>query len=257
MHPPHCARPFASALLALAAFSAAAADTPPNADEKKPETPILDSAGIEALRAIREDIRAIREYLTETRRPPAPEGAARRNIRENREGVSEDRRPQFQAEMRQRVRNMLASREQEMDKRVDGYFNLETQEERNAYLDNVIDEMRTRMAGRRPDGAPPRGRGPNADANRPPRQPAAEGQSADDSPQANADSRPPRQPPSEARQNARIRERLDSSSPEQQARRQQFREALRERMQERGITPQRGGAPGGRGARGGGDRGGQ
>jgi hypothetical protein len=122
------------------------------------------------------------------------------------------------------------AREAEMQKRVDGYFALKTDAERDRYLDQVISEMQARMREFE-----------RMSTTRPAR------------PDSERRDRGPGTQPSEERRaemERRRAERADKTPPAQRAQRVEFMAAMRKRMTERGIQ-----MPGGmRGFGGGGGR---
>ncbi len=129
-----------------------------------------------------------------------------------------------------------------MDARIDKYFALPP-EEKTAYLDNMIDRMQEmRAAGeerRRERGAARGTTDPAAvaatDTGRPPR-PESTGTPGTTQPQECRG-------PGERFSPQRIKERIESTPPEDQAKRAEFFKAFRKRMEERGIQFPRG--PGG------------
>lgn len=119
-----------------------------------------------------------------------------------------------------------AAREAEMQKRVDGYFALQTDRERQQYIDKVIDEMQARMR--------------EFERNRPATRPTGVNGPRD----GNRDRRGPGTQPSEADRAERERrraQRADSTPPAQRAQRVEFMAAMRKRMTERGIQMPGGG----------------
>jgi hypothetical protein len=118
---------------------------------------------------------------------------------------------------RRRLRENLAPVVRQMHKRrMNRYFELPP-EERTAYLDELIDEMR------RHAGAGPGGSGPDRAGRRPARRSAEDG--------------PPPPGPPRGLTPERIKRHIESTSPEDRARFMQFHKAVRRRMEERGIEP--------------------
>ena len=137
-------------------------------------------------------------------------------------------------EQRRKLReNMRNAWEQQMDDRMKQFFEL-SPEKRTAYLDQMIDRMQQRMRDRgnrpdRPDGPRSRPAGGSARA-RP-----------DSTNRTNAAGNTPNGQRGSGRGRrrfdpSRMKDRIESTSPEQKARRAEFRKALRKRMEERGIT---------------------
>lgn len=123
------------------------------------------------------------------------------------------------------------ARRVEMEQRIDGYFALKTPQDRQKYLDKMIDEMEaqrkrweTERAQRQQQAGQtgPRDRGPT--------------------------SRPTTRPGDDKERQQRMMARMDSRPAARQAQMIEFRNAMTKRMQERGIqSPMRGfgGGPGG------------
>jgi pyruvate/2-oxoglutarate dehydrogenase complex dihydrolipoamide acyltransferase (E2) component len=117
------------------------------------------------------------------------------------------------------------AREAEMQKRVDGYFALQTAAERNRYLDKMIDEMQARM---------------REFQQRSTTRPAGDWQRGD----RRGDGPGPATQPNDARRAEREQRRnvrADTTPPAQRAQRVEFMAAMRKRMQERGIEMPNGG----------------
>jgi len=120
-------------------------------------------------------------------------------------------------------------REREERERTDAYFALPA-DQRDAYLDKIIDEFQERMKRWQNDGP----------QTRPTSRPARE--------EGEPTTRPQRTPEERAQQQ---QQRMDSQAPADRAKRAEFRAAMMKRMQDRGINMGRGGFGGGRGGGGG------
>lgn len=156
--------------------------------------------------------------------------------------LARDFRPENFEKARQAIESGQVTREQvwearraEFEKmeqeRMDAYFALPA-DQRDAYLDKLIDEMQQRMREFRPD----RDR-------RPQTQPTT-GPTTEPTTQPERDRREQMSPEERAQ---RQQERMDSQSPADRARRAEFRAAMMKRMQERGMNFGRGRGGGGRG----------
>lgn len=126
-------------------------------------------------------------------------------------------------ERRQLRKNIMPVMEARMDERVDKYHELSTEDERKAYLDEMIDWMQTRMAQR-----PRRPESGRTDAQ------AGQGE----------DGQLPRGHPRFSPEG--MKERIETTDPVKKARFAEFLKAMRKRMEERGIAFPHGGR-GGRG----------
>ncbi|MGA2915785.1 MAG: hypothetical protein ABSE89_07140 [Sedimentisphaerales bacterium] len=116
-----------------------------------------------------------------------------------------------------------------MEYQMDTYFSLPDEQQKTAYLDQMIDRMQTQRT--------------NFERMRPPRR------------DANEPNDPNRPQPFGNRRNftaANMRARSERGTPLQRAQREAFFEAMRTRMQQRGISMPGPGGPGGRGGFGGG-----
>lgn len=126
-------------------------------------------------------------------------------------------------ERRKAFSNMREAMREAMDERMEAYFKL-PQEERTAYLDEMIDRMKERRERRKE----------REKASAPGNSGGRSGESARDKPRED----------NRARGTERRKDRIESSNPEQRARRAEFFKDLRKRAQERGVSM---GGPGRRG----------
>lgn len=134
---------------------------------------------------------------------------------------------QLTDEERQRIRqNARELFHAAMKDRVQGYFELPA-EDRIAYLDRMIDDMQER---RRQMEEPRSGPGEGE-----PTPPGQDGKDRDRSPPDDADRR--------KRGMARLKERIETTDPEERAQFVEFMKQMRQRMEERGIEPPRFGRP--------------
>ncbi len=161
------------------------------------------------------------------------------------QGVWRPPRTELTPEERERLfRNAGPLFRKVMDARIDKYFALPP-EEKTAYLDNLIDRMQEmRAAGeeRRRERREPAARSTSdpaaASHSETSQPPTAEGANAPGGIQTQE-----RRGPGERFSPQRIKERIESTPPEDQAKRAEFFKAFRKRMEERGIQFPRG--PGG------------
>ena len=125
-------------------------------------------------------------------------------------------------------RNLGGDRRREFQARIDTYFELPA-EQRDAYLDRLIDERMNRSRPERP-------RPEQADQTRPERDSSREGSGGSgdgDGPRRGRGGR--------GFSPERMKQRIEETDPEQRAKFQEFFKALRKRMEERGIEGPRGG----------------
>lgn len=151
-----------------------------------------------------------------------------------------DRRAMFrqghdlpEAERQQARQNMREIMQAGMNQRMNEYFQLTTQAQKNAYLDKMIDEMQKRRA----EWEQRRQNRPQEE--RPPAEARTDNPSADEN--ANRRGGGGRHTPSPER----VKTRIENRDPYEHAQRMQFFEDMRKRMTERGITPPQRGPGGG------------
>jgi hypothetical protein len=161
--------------------------------------------------------------------------SAREEMRKKEEALSSDQREALRQQREKDRKEWMEKEHQKMD----NFFAM-TPEQQRAELDKEIDRMQQRSERKKDDG---QGKGPRSDGQ------AKDGGSGGD-PSAKGGG------PSLEQRDARMREMLNHTTPEQRAQWSNYRLMMQQRMQERGITPPSGGrgGPGG-GGPGGGRRG--
>lgn len=130
----------------------------------------------------------------------------RQQMREIVEALPEEQRRQIR-------RNMRSAFHEHMQQRLNEYFALQTQQEKNAFLDNAIDEMQRRMAeheARRAQGG---------------ERSSARGPDGDRGPRSHRGPSP-----------QRLKNHIERTDPAEHAKRMQFFHDMQKRAAERGIT---------------------
>ncbi len=212
----------AGVALALAVQSSAGRTHAPSPAEQSPEQAV-EYLTSEEFRGL--DERRREAYIAELADTLEPADLPRifRTLREQRrsDGPPTDEEREARREIGQALRPLMT---QMADRHIDDYFEL-PDEEKNAHLDRIIDEMEERRA--QWEERRRRREAERADERETERE-------TDREERASSDRRPERTR-GRGMSLERIKRRIEHSTPEQRARRQAYWEALRERMEERGI----------------------